>query len=70
MAELPQHAAFIASQGAPHPIIQQIDTLNSLYKPVQQVLLVDGDNPGQGVSKEIADDIGNLAQDSVNESIR
>ena len=67
MTENTQHTALHGSQGAAHPILQQIDTLNKLYTPAGPVIVVDGDAQGQS---DTVDDIGNLAQDSVNESIR
>ena len=72
MSEARFQTADLLNQQTPHPVLQQIDRLNSQFGPIQPILVVDGDTPGQGpgTSKEIADDIGNLAQEGVNESIR
>ena len=67
MTENTAHTSLHGSQGAAHPILQQIDTLNKLYTPAGTVIVVDTNAQGQS---DVVDDLGNLAQDSVNESIR
>ena len=69
MTDLAQQPTSLANPGAQHPVLQQIDKLNSQFGPVQgqvQAILIDGEPPGQS----IGDDIVKLAQDGVNESIR
>ena len=67
MTDLAQQPTSLANPGAQHPVLQQIDKLNSQFGTVQgQTILIDGEPPGQS----IGDDIVKLAQDGVNESIR
>ena len=69
MADIAQQKSSQTHPGAQHPILQQIDHLNSQFGSAPghgQPVLIDGEPQGQS----IGDDIVKLAQDGVNESIR